>query len=59
MLSRQVGAGFMRGRRDPQISTGVYHPEIIDLIEPALTRRCFHEAFGRKLSVDFELPPGR
>jgi hypothetical protein len=49
----------MHGRRDHlKVSTGVYHQEFIKLDRIALLGRCFHETFGRRLVVDFELPPG-
>jgi pyruvate-formate lyase-activating enzyme len=59
MLNRLAAAGFMHGRRDHlKVSTGVYHQEFITLDRVALLGRCFHETFGRRLVVDFELPPG-
>jgi hypothetical protein len=59
MLSQLAAAGFMQGRRDHlKVSTGVYHQEFIKLDRVALLGRCFHGTFGRRLVVDFELPPG-
>jgi hypothetical protein len=59
MLQRLAAAGFMRGARDHlKLSSGIYHQEFIALERLMSIGRCFFDMFGRRLLVDFELPPG-
>jgi 4Fe-4S single cluster domain/Radical SAM superfamily len=60
MLGRLAAAGFMQGPGDfLKVSTGVYHQEFIEFDRVATLARCYHDTFGRRLRVDFELAPGK
>jgi hypothetical protein len=58
VLGRLAEAGFMRGSHDHiKVSAGVYHQEFIAFDRILILARNYHARFGRRLSVDFELPP--
>ena len=60
MLARLVAAGFMQSAGDyMKVSTGVYHQEFIEFDRIAMLARCFYETFGRRVRIDWELPPGK
>jgi organic radical activating enzyme len=60
VLNRLSASGFMRSPRDHiKVSGGVYHQEFIAFERILTLARNYFARFGRRLEVDFELPPQR
>ena len=58
IIRRLADAGLMLGPDDHiKVSAGVYHQEFIAFDRVLILARNYYAGFGRRLIVDFELPP--
>lgn len=58
IIERLAQVGFMQGQDDHMlVSAGVYHQEFIAFDRILTLARNFYARFGRRVIIDFELPP--